>query len=53
MKKDDLLLWLLVAALLAGILITVFFAPRRSRHGYGAVGPGEPSLTFAEGLGYR
>jgi hypothetical protein len=38
-KGDDLLLWILVALLLAAIAITVLFAPGKSRHGYGGTAP--------------
>ena len=52
MRRDDLVIWLLMAALLAGILLTILFAPRRSRHGYGALHPHPPFLTYAKSLGY-
>ena len=53
MKSDDLIIWALVAALAAAILFTVFFAPRRSLHGYGALRGGDAVLTWAGPLGYR
>lgn len=53
MKSDDLIIWALVAALVAAILFTIFFAPRRSLHGYGALRGGGAALTSAGSLGYR
>jgi hypothetical protein len=39
-KGDDLLLWVLVALLLAAMALTVLIAPgRKSRHGYGGLTP--------------
>ena len=37
---DDLLLWLIIAFLLAAMAYTVLFAPRKSLHGYGSLSPG-------------
>jgi len=51
-KKDDLLIWALVAALAAAILLTLLFAPRRSLHGYGALRDGGSVLTREGSLGY-
>lgn len=45
MKRDDLLIWLLVAVFLAAVAATLIFAPVKSRHGYGEV--------FPEGSGVR
>lgn len=36
MKKEDLWIIALVLALVAGILLTIFFGGNRSKHGYGA-----------------
>ena len=52
MKMDDLLIWALVAALAAAIILTLLFAPRRTLHGYGALGEGNSVLTRAGSLGY-
>lgn len=53
MKLDDILIWALVAALAAAILFTLLFAPRRTRHGYGALGGEGTILTYAGYVGYR
>jgi hypothetical protein len=44
-KGDSFLLWLLVAMLLAAMLLTVFFAPRKSLHGYGFLRGNGPVLS--------
>ena len=38
MKRDDLFIWIIVALLAAAIAITIIWAPRRTKHGYGNVG---------------
>ena len=38
MKRDDALLWIVALLLLAAVAVTILFAPRRSRHGYGESG---------------
>ena len=53
MRTDELVLWVIAALLAAAILFTIFFTPRRSRHGYGSLGGTAPVLTHAGSLGYR
>jgi hypothetical protein len=50
MKRDDLFIWIIVALLAAAIVITIIWAPRRTKHGYGSIDPREQATALPVGV---
>lgn len=47
MKGEGVFIWILFALLAAAIIVTILWAPRRSKHGYGSLPPPGPAAAHA------